>query len=139
MQYPRLYRLHGEMQLPYLSVGLDEKQPGMWHLQMLHRSPAAAKFQLPRCPVRVPPDIWQLPSSAAAGPAEQQSTQGQVSICRGLHELSAQHPAGMGLIPRKTVCCRSLAYELNAQRASCSHGGHLIMSRAVRCRFRPVS
>ena len=92
MQYPRLYRLHGEMQLPDPSlVGRDEKQPGMWHLNTLHRSPATATYQLPRCPVRVPSDFLQPPSPAVAGPAEQQSIQPQASICSEQHEHIAQY------------------------------------------------
>ena len=90
MKYPRLYRLHGETQLPDPSMGIDKQQPGMWHLQTLSRCPSATRFQLPRCPVRLPPDPRQALSSATAGPADQQSTQNQVSIMRGQRELNAR-------------------------------------------------
>ena len=106
-QYPRLYRLHGEMLLPDTELRKDDKQPGMWHLQLLHQTSAAATIQLPRCPVRLPSDFWQMPSLPAQDTAHQQPSQKQASNCGGEQGTqSAQHPSNRHRMLINSERCR---------------------------------
>ncbi len=76
-QHPRLYRLHGELQLTDAAPLHGEPSLGVWHLRELHSVPAAASFRVPRCPVRAP--FGTATSGPAFGPAEQGPTRVEVT------------------------------------------------------------